>query len=697
MPAFWWFAALGCTDPIAEIPQSVQSFPEAGTRVVAVPERGSAPLSVRLQAVNSWGVASGPAELTVEVDGEPVVVNFDSTGWSSIELEDLGVHQVGDAEVVVLPAWDIPLQRSEESKGENQFLQPMTDFWLVGASDRLWGWKAGLSPVPVYEPPVGDEIHGVWTGFLERDGLRDALVWTEDAVVAFRGTADGGAFGLSSWSFAGKTVSGAGADDLDGDGIIDLAIAWSDDEDPRLEVWRGLGSGAFELWESRQMEFKPQSMAIGDSLGMGLPQITVINETHQWTRYVWSDSGFMEVGPTLDFVLPVSTVSSPGDMNGDGANELVFVTEVSDEEEFPEVSIFDLDWSSAGLVDFDIDYAGVTVADVNSDGAWEFWSLDQEGDLGVVDYGDDGYHQGASGNFPQAGLLGLWDQTGDDFADMMIAGDYWMNWTGAGGPDWVAVATPWIQPELTVTGPIAAHGAQLVGFVQDTNLHLRGWESVGSAPTVAWDVDLLAPMTAVDMAICGERAWVLTDTSLFVVDLDGGSIAGPAVGTGTRVDCAEDQGVVLDGDTARRYDAAAQLTDSEAAAGAGDVAIIGDDLGTVLACDGADCDVVSWASGWAVAENGRTRVTIDGEERDVGPAGELSVGDVDGNGELDLIVRAGSNVGVLRAIQGSLSAPDWFHFRESAAGAVQVVTGAAPELWLADGANGLRGVVAEGG
>jgi hypothetical protein len=172
----------------------------------------------------------------------------------------------------------------------------------------------------------------------------------------------------------------------------------------------------------------------------------------------------------------------------------------------------------------------------------------------------------------------------------------------------------------------------------------------------------------------------------------------------TRVDCGDGpnaaKAALLVGSEVRWLDASLAEVGSETRSGARDLAVV--DLGAgaeAVTCETPDCSVVSWAfaddgsgaAAWTDADG--TQVERAGAEPvRVGPAGALSVDDVDRDGHPDLIVvepsGPGVRVRVFRTTGDAWAPGEVFAVDGVEAGPAAAVGGeVAPRLWFA-GADG---------
>ncbi|MCR4314863.1 MAG: FG-GAP-like repeat-containing protein [Planctomycetes bacterium] len=245
---------------------------------------------------------------------------------------------------------------------------------FAGASNVIVGVGAfvGLGPTSA---GVGD---------FNRDNILDLAVtnylsW-DVGILLGNGTA-----GVPDGTFAAPTSIAAGdapgyvkAEDFNGDGVLDLAVAnlWSDD----LSMLIGNGDGTFQAAVDYAVGTYPQAIASGDFDGDGNTDLAVVNATSEDISILTGNGdGTLNVAATIAAGSgPASIVAA--DFNGDGAIDLAVPNFYTDD-----VSIFDGNGDgtfqspksyAAGdapgglaLGDFDSDgFLDIAAADYNSDG-----------------------------------------------------------------------------------------------------------------------------------------------------------------------------------------------------------------------------------------------------------------------------------------------------------------------------------------
>lgn len=186
--------------------------------------------------------------------------------------------------------------------------------------------------------PVGGALHGYQdytAADFNGDGKLDlALTRFEDGTVSiFLGRGDG-TFAAPIVSKAGVSVTGLVAADLDGDGIIDLAVGAQGvfeklDAGEGVMFLRGLGDGTFAAPVAFAPHRFPFSLAVGDMNGDGLPDLVFVDGNNS-VGVMLNGGGANFLPPTFVDLddLTANVIRTPlsvavGDFDGDGNLDVV--------------------------------------------------------------------------------------------------------------------------------------------------------------------------------------------------------------------------------------------------------------------------------------------------------------------------------------------------------------------------------------
>ena len=282
----------------------------------------------------------------------------------------------------------------------------------------------------------------------------------------------------------------------------------------------------------------------------------------------------------------------------------------------------------------------------------------------------------------------------DGVADLFVAGrTFWWWWRGENSPNdsdvfWGLGEQAMVERGAT-TGPIAIVEldadpitTHVLGFeLIDADTYFTIWEHNTATQAVTSANVLLSAsgLEPLDLAVCGDRAWVVLSGKAMTVDIS--DLTAPVKGVeastaGTRIDCGAGPGGA---EAALLGDGQVQWVDVNIAQqsllttpGAEDVAVGDVGNGTeVRTCDDEGCSIVYWTWGATTAEAG----FASGSSDSLGVAdadgtrlltgyGQLSVGDVDGNGFDDLVgIGADGLISVHRSNGVAMHHGEYFHTR----------------------------------
>jgi hypothetical protein len=166
-------------------------------------------------------------------------------------------------------------------------------------------------------------------GDLDADGHLDLVVTTYNASLPSRiGVLlgqGGGVFGPETLYPAGLPASGTAIRDLDGDGNLDLAVVGTGG----ASVLRGLGDGTFGATATHLIDGELHTtLSVDDLDGNGVPDLALGSPTTETIEFLFGvgdgdfvHAGSLELGGVVIHPVPVSGLAT-GDVTGDGFMDL---------------------------------------------------------------------------------------------------------------------------------------------------------------------------------------------------------------------------------------------------------------------------------------------------------------------------------------------------------------------------------------
>lgn len=677
---------------------------------------GNAPLRVIARANNRFGASVASVDQAFDVNGTAVGVSFDGLGYGTLEIAEAGTQSIDDG----IDSWTAHALDSDwPGFGATRIFQaPVTDSTMTAG---LTSGAAVVQGNELFYVGTDQSVHrvlgadgqirGIESGHLDVDGVKDAVIWTDNHVFLMRGRLGGGLAWGTAYTSPQHTVGGAALGELTGDNLTDVVIGWAalDGSSSVMDVYHGNGLFEFEAAEPRNLASKPISISIGDATGEGTAQITVLNEEGTWSRFIsGSPDRYMPIGPRtpLDINVPLgSTLLAKGDINADSGDELYFLGPLNPSGP-RSVVVVDLLGQKISFLSLSLLGAYADIADLDGNGLVELVTLQSTENLNALIFdqtSNNTYLPSVVELIQQHAPIDLDDNIlMDGVPDLFVASHpWWWWWKGANDPSDSEVFWERVDLENEVVGssigPIATPDldgdratTEVIGFAEqngDTALVIwqadpavDGVQEVGSVLLSTVGADPL------DISVCGTDAFVVLSGEAFVVDVSNPSapsVSSSTTSAGTRIDCGDaPNGAVagvLANDLVQLINISLGQIDTVSAPGAKDVAV--GDLGSgaeVVTCESDGCSAEFWPwgeteSSFAVTSNGTLQFISATETLQATGSGELSVYDVDGNGRPDLIATGSDgSVAVYRSNGGISTLAEGYSIVAPALGPVGV-------------------------
>jgi hypothetical protein len=666
---------------------------------------GNVPVTVRVRGVDAAEATVTGAPVQVDVDGAMVEVTLDANGYGSFELESPGMHVLsGGSEVVTVAAYastwaGFGWSRAAPSPGPAVDVLAASHGLVVVGEDTVW-WSDASGVSRVLAP--GATITAADVFDVDSDGVLDAAVAYEDQIVVLRGVPGGGMTLAVTVSRPGLPVVDVAGGDVSGDGVADLVATWGASAEAAVISGTTETGGAAPsdasvgvLVHDGQFGFQlvpvaspgaVSSVTVGDADGDGFGEMTGLTELGGWLRRTVADG---VAQPTLtgtpEITDPAASMTAHFDLNGDAAPEVFVVAPWAQGAERL-LTAYDLSGGVSRLEvkGFEARYGW---ADANDDGRDDVFQVEGDGQLGILSY-DGEYTIGMVTTLDDVGVPAATHLDDDGVVDLQVAGQaawWWHSGTLDEEGRWRPVVSPAVWASLTPSGPLSPVTAgtsevaamEVVGGV----VHLIVWAWAGGDASRARDLELTGATAGVDLVGCDGVLWALTDVGLFRVQANDNTTFLP-LSSPVAVACgAAPSGgaaAVVDADTVWVLDNTLAAVSKADAVGAADVAI-GVVAGepAVETCSEAGCSIVAWQDGFVV---GGSALEWRGADTTTPLAGSgvVSVGDVDGDGAVDLVaIQTGNGAAawVYRAAPGGFGGPEVFHYLAPLTGPAVLVDG----------------------
>lgn len=726
-------AVAGCADEREDEPSPAQLLGGGDQVVGYVVEDGAgpAPHGTWVRALNSFGAAIAGPPAQLQVDGMPVEVPLDTTGYGTLTVDQPGVAQItgglGPATVIALdtdwsgfgldPAHAAPVGGAEHAAA-------VTTGAVVAAGTALWwvGPEGRAHRVLEADGP----ITGLVARHVDVDEFLDVVAWTDLSVFVLRGRMHGGMAWGTALTAPGYSVGAVDVGDVNHDNLPDLVIGWAADEGPsKLDIHHGDGLYGFTPAVPRNLPAPPTGVSVGDNTGEGRVQITVLDTDGDWSRYIaGTPTKVIPIGPVRpdELVVPIgSTVDASGDLNGTGGDQ-IWIYGPRNPGSPRSIQLVDLKGQRLEYIPMSPPAPFLARGDGDGDGLLDLFMLHEDRSLHALAYSQVTLTYvprklaDLAAYAPFAVAYWLDPRAVDLF---LAADDLWRFHEATADPEDPTLFWRFAEPRLDTVGASVGPAivveldanpetTELLAFEEadgELRLAVQRW-TPGNDAFERRGLVALSDVTdpPLDVAVCGSSAWILLTGELLRVSLANPAIPSVAVRhdtLATAVACGEGpEGAVA----AALSEGAVQLL----AVGGGEIGVVPAagarnlalGAGELHTCATDGCDVAFWPWGDEgeasfVISDGAGALSLDDDA--AGPFvgwGALSVADVDADGRLDLLAAGADGVvTILRSGGAAIAGPVHVHAPLGLIGPVGIGDGDGDghgDLWLVDETGAIR-------
>ena len=728
-PAILALTSAGCQGPgeTYAILQDITDEASDVQEVEVLSVSGDLDLSIPVRLVNVYGAAIPGDDVNVSVAGQTAstadsAVNIDAIGYGWVDVstdqpepiqvtahsDSYGSSQTveswatdGDLPLMgLMPAWALANNADAPSD-----VAAATRGVVALDDDLLWfqPTQPGTPPHRILDAP--NTLVGVRTAHLDNDGILDAAAWSATTVFLLRGhenggMAWGGAFSISDEHLSAHAISDVNIGDIDGDNVLDLAVATNAGTYGAVIVMYGDGIWGFETVEEIEIDAPLTAILLADTDIDGQDELNLLDTNAKLIRYkrtdgTWAETGYSQVDTALS---NNAAFLGAFDLNQKGADDLILFD--ANEGATGSIVWYTMD---SGMTRFKLRYPDMsaTTGDLNADFV-EDLAFISEGNLHHVAWQDETFTERTLASFPTDGVLAVADFDNEDLNELIVANQILRVFPGEENDNgnWTAKEGTWTNFDLGLAGEAimmdwSGDGlSDIIGLFDNSGTaSVRLWRvavSNGVTSLTVTDTQAIqSSATPIDLAVCGDDVWALaesdTKTKLLHFEVtSSGNASNPESKTvsGDRVVCGDfaagKAAVILTSDGSVTYyqtdldQAGTGNVSSAVDVTAGDTNGDGDD--EVLTCTETDCSILAVDIG----NNGTDEVFIStAETLEVSgwdqmvtyqAGGVLGAGDVDQDGYVDVIASNEDVLWVYRGLKGGLAGPAGLHTRNDVSG-----------------------------
>ena len=729
LPALLALTIAGCKGPGETYPilQALDDEASAVESIEVISVAGDLDLLVPVRLVNAFGAAITGDDINVSVSGqtatiEDTSVSIDAMGYGWVEVStdqpepvEVTAHSdvYGSSESVeswatdgdlplmgLMPAWAL----ADEEDAATQ-IASATRGVISLDRDTLW-----FQPTQTASPPhrvldAPNNLVGVRAAHLDNDGILDAAAWSSTTVFLLRGhesggMAWGGAFSISDEHLSAHAIADVNIGDIDGDNILDLAVATNAGTYGAVIVMYGDGVWGFDTVDEIEIDAPLTAIVLADTDVDGQDELNLLDTNATLIRYkrtdqTWAETGYSQVDTALS---GNARFLGAFDLNQKTADDLILFDD--NEGGTGSVVWYTMD---SGMTRFKLRYPEMvaTTGDLNAD-FLEDIAFMSEGELHHVSWRDETFTERTLSSFPTDGVLAVANFDNEAWNELVVANDVIRVFPGESNDNgnWTTNEGTWTNFDVGLAGK-----AEITDWSGDGVSDIIGlYDNSGTAAVRLWRVSVSGGVTSltvteteaiqsaadpIDLAVCGDDVWALAEgdsnSKLLHFTISSSGTASGAESKSVNGDR------VLCGDFSSGKAAVISMSDGSVTyyqsdldqAGTGDVGsandvAVGDTDGNskdeVLTCTEADCSIIAVDMG----NNGEDEVFISsGDTVEVTGwdqsvtyrgGGELGAGDIDQDGYIDVVASQEGLLWVYRGLKGGVAGPAGLHTRNDVSG-----------------------------